>query len=57
MTYVLTIYFISALGVASVQGLTPSLTICRLEAVKIISKLDFPPSVAVHAKCVKEIEV
>ena len=60
MTYLLTIYFILALDVASIQELTPNLAACKAEAVRIVSELDLPPSVAVHADCtsmVIEIEV
>ena len=57
MSYVLTIYFIFAFDIVSIQELTPNLTACRAEAVKIISELDFPPSITIHTECVMEIEV
>ena len=60
MTYVLTIYFILALDVASIQELTPNLATCKAEAARIVSELDPPPSMSIHAECasmVIEIEV
>ena len=51
MTYVLTIYFIFAFGVASTQKLTPDLATCKAEGESLLSQLDLPPSTIVGAKC------
>ena len=57
MTYILTIYFISAFGITLVQEVTPSLSACKSEAMKIVARLNVPSFIAIRAECVMEIEV
>ena len=55
MTYVLTIYFISAFGVSTLQAPVLDLATCKTEATKILLEIDPPSHIRLNARCTSAV--
>ena len=51
MTFILTIYFVLAVNVVSMQKSMPDLATCKAEAERIISEFNPSSAAGIHVEC------